>query len=188
MENTSLPNYMTDNRGIQLNTVKADPENPNTFTVSEEEAAKLRAMAMANSNAELTPEMQAAMGMANGNYDQQIPDNIHNYICYDEAKKNAEKYKQEATEFTNNLVPDEATRELLDEDEANSSLSSFDFGDIDEYCEKLDGLSFLEAVSYKKKIDTEIARWKSCEGMLKAISEMKLDDSVNRELMKINAM
>jgi len=188
MENNNLPNYMTDNRGIKLESVKTDPNNPGSFTVSEEEAERLKAMAMANSNSELTEEMKAAMGMVNGDYDKQIPDRVHNHICYDEAKRNNEQYAKESKAFTNLVVPDEATRELLDEDDATSDLSNFDFGDIDEYCEKLGSLSFLEAVSYKKKIDVEIARWKSCKSMLKAISDLRLDDETNRELMKINAM
>ena len=188
MENTNLPNYVTENRGIEIKTAKADPNTPNTFTVSEEEGARLRAMAMNNSGSEMTPEMQAAMGMVSGNYSQQIPDRVHNYICYDEAKKNNEKYRQEAEEFTNSVISDNATKEILDEAEATTNLSQFDFGDISEYLTKLEGLSFLEAVSYKKKVDAEIARWKSCESMLKAISELRLDDTTNRELMKINAM
>ena len=40
MENTNLPDYMTENRGIQLSSVKTDPNNPGTFTISEEDAAK----------------------------------------------------------------------------------------------------------------------------------------------------
>lgn len=188
MDNTKLPNYMTDNRGIQINSMERDPENPNIFTVSEEEAARLRAMAMSNNGSEMSPEMQAAMGMVNGEYDQKIPKNIHNHICYDEARKNNDKYLSEAAEFTNSIVEDNATREILDEAEATTNLSKFDFGNIDEYLVKLEDLSFLEAVSYKKKVDSEIARWKSCKSMLKAISDLKLDDTVNRELMKINAM
>lgn len=189
-ENTNLPNYMTDNRtkGIQLKSIKTDPNNPGTFTVSEEEAAKLRAMAMNNNGSELSAEMQAAMGMIDADYDQKIPKNIHNQICYDEARRNTEKYRKEASEFTDSIVEDNATREILDEAEATTNLSKFDFGDIGDYLKKLEDLSFLEAVSYKKKVDVEIARWKSCQSMLKAISEMKLDDTVNREVMKINAM
>ena len=189
-ENTSLPNYMLDNRGVAKDSIESTLNNsdtPKTFRVSEEEAARLRAMAM-NNGSEMSPEMQAAMGMVNSDYDQKVPDKVHNYICYDEARKNNEKYREEATEFTNAIVQDNATREILDEAEATTNLSKFDFGDIDEYLTKLEDLSFLEAVSFKKKIDAEIARWKSCKGMLKAISDLKLDDSVNRELMKINAM
>ncbi len=188
MTENNLPNYVTENRGIQIQTAKVDPNNPNTFTVSEEEGARLRTMAMSNSGAELTPEMQNAIDMTPSGYNHMIPDRIHNYICYDEAKKNNEKYRQEAEEFTNSIVKDNATKEILDEAEATTNLSQFDFGDISEYLEKLEMLSFLEAVSYKKKVDSEIARWKSCESMLKAISELKLDDTANRELMKINAM
>ena len=187
-ENTALPSYMTDNRGINRTSIQTDPASPNTFKVSEEEAARLRAMAMNNNGSALTPEMQAAMGMINGDYNQKIPDKVHNYICYDEARKNNEKYRDEASAFTNAIVQDNATREILDEAEATTNLSKFDFGNIDEYLIKLEDLSFLEAVSYKKKIDTEIARWKSCKSMLKAISDLKLDDTTNRELMKINAM
>lgn len=187
-EKTSLPNYMTENRGITLKSAKADPNNPGSFTVSEEEAAKLRAMAMANNGSEQSEEMKAAMNMVNGDYDQKIPKNVHNHICYDEARRKNEKYREEAEEFTNSIIQDNATKEILDEAEATTNLSKFDFGDIDEYLTKLEELSFLEAVSYKKKIDAEIARWKSCESMLKAISDLKLDDTTNRELMKINAM
>lgn len=178
-ENTNLPSYVTEKRGIETKTAKVDPDNTKTFTVSEEEAARLRTM---------TPEMQADMRMINNEYGQKIPDNIHNYICYDMAKKNNEKYLQESEEYTNSVISDNATKEILDEAEATSNLSQFDFGDITDYLTKLEELSFLEAVSYKKKIDAEIARWKSCESMLKAISELKLDDTTNRELMKINAM
>ena len=184
----NLPNYMTDNREIVLKSAKPDPNNPGSFTVSEEEAKRIRAMAMSNNGSEMSPEMQAAMGMVNGDYEQKIPNNIHNHICYDEARRNNEKYRNEANEFTNSIVQDSATREILDEAEATTNLSKFEFGDIDEYLTKLEDLSFLEAVSYKKKIDSEIARWKSCKGMLKAISDLKLDDTTNRELMKINAM
>ena len=185
-----MPNKpnVNEDKGIKLESIQRDPNNPNVFRVSEEDAARLRAMAMSNSNADLTPEMKAAMGITNDDYDQKIPKNIHNHICYDSAKKNNEQYRQEAVEFTNNLVKDNATRDLLDEAEATTNLSKFDFGDISEYLEKLGDLSFLESVSYKKKVDSEIARWKSCQSMLKAISDLKLDDTVNRELMKINAM
>lgn len=190
-ENISLPHYMLDNRGIVKDSIKStlqNSEEPQTFRVSEEEGARLRAMAMKNSGSEMSPEMQAAMGMVNGDYDQKVPAKIHNYICYDEARKNNEKFRAEAAAFTDAIVQDNATKEILDEAEATTNLSKFDFGNIDEYLTKLEDLSFLEAVSYKKKIDAEIARWKSCKGMLKAISDLKLDDSVNRELMKINAM
>lgn len=188
MTENTLPSYMTDNRGIRLNSIQRDSKNPNTFRVSEEEAERLRAMAMSNNGSDMTPEMQAALGMVNGDYDQRIPKNIHNQICYDEARRNNEKYRSEASEFTDAIVQDNATREILDEAEATTNLSKFDFGEIDEYLKKLEDLSFLEAVSYKKKIDAEIARWKSCKSMLKAITDLKLDDTTNRELMKINAM
>lgn len=189
-DNKNLPNYVTDkNRGIEIKTAKADPNNPGTFTVSEEEAARLRAMAMSNNGSEMSPEMKAAMGMVDGgDYDQKIPKNVHNQICYDEARRNNEEYRKEANVFTDSVIHDNATKEILDEAEATTNLSNFDFGDISEYLTKLESLSFLEAVSYKKKIDSEIARWKSCKSMLKAISDLKLDDTTNRELMKINAM
>ena len=117
-ENTSLPNYMIDNRGIVKDSIKStlqNSENPQTFRVSEEEGARLRAMAMKNNGSEMSPEMQAAMKMVNGDYDQKVPDRVHNYICYDEARKNNEKYREEASEFTNAIVQDNATREILDE-------------------------------------------------------------------------
>ena len=175
-DNIKLPNYVTEKRGIEIKTAQVDPEDPKSFTVSEEEGARLRSIAMSNSNVITVPQ----------NYN--IPDNIHNLICYDAAKKNNEKYQKESEEFTNSVISDNATKEILDEAEATTNLSQFDFGDITEYLNKLEDLSFLEAVSYKKKVDAEIARWKSCESMLKAISELKLDDTTNRELMKINAM
>lgn len=168
MENT------VNEKGVIINTIE-DPDNPGTFRVSEEEGKRLREMAMSSEG-----------NMAD--YTDQIPDRVYNHICCDEANRNIEKYQQEAKEFTNNIVQDEATREILDEAEATTSLKAFDFGDIDEYCEKLSSLSFLEAVSFKKKIDVEIARWKSCKSMLKAVSELRVDDTVNKELMKINAM
>lgn len=182
-----LPNYMTDKRGIEVKTTRVNPNDPTTFTVSEEDAARLRAMAMNNSSEDLSPEIKAALGM-NDDYDQKIPKNIHNQICYDEARRNNIKYQEEAKEFTDNLVKDNATKEILDEGSADEHLNNFDFGDITEYLTKLDSLSFLEAVSYKKKIDAEIARWKSCKSMLKAITDLKLDDKTNRELMKLNTM
>ena len=172
-------------KGFTFETAKVNPDG--SFTISEEEAARVRAMAMNNSNQGLTPEMQRAMGMTN-DYDEKIPANIHNHICYDKAQKDNEKYKEESTKFIDSTIKDSATKDILDEAEATRDLSDFDFGDIDEYLNKLEDLSFLEAVSYKKKIDLEIARWKSCQSMLKAISDLKLDDSINREIMKINQM
>ena len=139
-------NNAQEKEGITFTPI-VDSNDPTKFTVSEEDANKLKALAMQNTNEE-----------------------------------------SNAFEFTDNIIEDNATKELLDEAEATTNLSKFDFGDISEYLNKLETLSFLEAVSYKKKIDAEVSRWKSCESMLKAITNLKLDDSVNQELMKINAM
>ena len=160
-ENVNLPNYMIDKREILKNTD------------------------LANDDSAVNTEVESTIA---NEFDQRIPTHIFNRICYEEALKNNAKYRSEAVEFTNSIVKDNVTREILDEAEATTNLSKFDFGEIDEYLKKLEDLSFLEAVSYKKKIDEEIARWKSCNSMLKAIADLKLDDTVNRELMKINAM
>lgn len=117
-----------------------------------------------------------------------VPKTITNQIVMNQALQRNEKYRQEAESFTNTIIQDNATKEILDEAEADTNLSNFDFGDISEYLTKLEDLSFLEAVSYKKKIDAEIARWKSCKSTLDMVAELELDDNINRELMRINAV
>ena len=183
MTEQNIPNYMTDNRLNLVNGISMTPTGDNTYTVSEEDAARLKAMAMTNQAS--GPEAIAQMLGANG---KEIPKDIYNYICMEEAKSEIKKYHSDAASATDGIIDDNATKEILDEAEATTKLSQFDFGNIDEYLKKLDTLSFLEAVSYKKKVEEEIARWKSCQSMLHAISNLKLDDTVNRELMKINAM
>ena len=181
---TTNADEMGNAKGFTFESAKMNPDG--SFTISEEDAARVRAMAM-NNNQGLTPEMQQAMGITN-DYDQKVPDRVHNYICYDKASKDNEKFKEEANKFINEVIDDNATKDILDEAEATTKLSNFDFGDIGEYLNRLEELSFLEAVSYKKKVDSEIARWKSCQSMLKAISDLRLDPGANREIMKINAM
>ena len=171
---------------ITINKI-VDPNDPTVFRVSEEDAEKLRNLAMQNSGGQIPAEVADTLGMPT-DYEQKIPAKLHNHICYSAAQQETERYAKEASKFTDTIVQDNATKEILDEAEATTNLSKFDFGDISEYLKKLETLSFLEAVSYKKKVDAEIARWKSCKSMLKAISDLRLDDSVNRELMKINAM
>ncbi len=171
---------------ISLSTVKLDTNDPTTFTISEEEAAKVRNIAMNNSSEDLSPEIKNALGM---DYEQKIPKEIHNQICYDEARRNNMKYKEESTKFTDDILKDDnVTKEIIDEISVTEHLNNFNFGNINDYLSSLESLSFLEAVSYKKKIDEEILRWKSCKSMLKAISDLRLDDNVNRELMKTNTL
>lgn len=163
-ETQTLPNYITDkNRQISTDTVEmgqlSTPEDLENGVATETSVAS-------------TP----------------IHKNIYNRISMNQALQRNEKYRQEAEEFTDSIIHDNATKEILDEAEADTNLSNFDFGDITEYLTKLETLSFLEAVSYKKKIDAEIARWKSCKSTLDMVAELQLDDTVNRELMKINAM
>lgn len=173
-------------------TFKPVSQNGDTFTISEEDAARVRMMAMQNSNGgdDLPPEMQQALNMAGGSddYDQKIPDNIHNAICYDEAKKNNEKYKEEIGKYTNSIIHDNATRDILDEAEKTSEIDKLSMEDLDAHLRYVSGMSFLEAISYKKKIDAEIARWKSCKSMLKAVTDLKLDDKTNRNVMLANTL
>jgi hypothetical protein len=56
----------------------------------------------------------------------------------------------------------------------------------EEYLAKLESLSFLEAVALRRKIDLQIAEWKACKASLKAVNELKLEDNINRELLREN--
>lgn len=174
-----------ENTGIHVTPIST---GQGSFRLSEEDAERVRASAMQNSNNNLTQEIKKSMESSSTYNNSEIPENIHNAIALDEAKHKKAHYREESTKFTDSIISDNATKEILDEVEATTKLSSMDFGNIDEYLNQLSQLSFLEAISLRKKVDTEIASWKSCRASIDAIAQLKLDDNINREIMQNNTM
>ena len=121
-------------------------------------------------------------------YDRLIPAKVHNAICYDEAIKHNEKLRKESDAHMSETIGNNSLVDILDEGSAEVRINQFDLGDITQYLEDLKTLSFFEAVSLRKKVDAEYVRWKSCNSMLNAVQNLKLDDNQNRQLMELNTL
>ena len=128
------------------------------------------------------------LNQSENDYDRLVPKEVHNNICYDEARRNIKSLEKETEEDLNNRIPNNAVKEILNEGDSEDIINQFDLGDITEYLETIKSLSFFEAASLLKRVDKEYVRWKSCYNMLNAIKNLKLDDSQNRQLMEVNAL
>lgn len=128
------------------------------------------------------------LNQSENDYDRLVPKEVHNNICYDEARRNIKSLEKETEEDLNNRIPNNAVKEILNEGDSEDIINQFDLGDITEYLETIKSLSFFEAASLLKRVDKEYIRWKSCYNMLNAIKNLKLDDSQNRQLMEVNAL
>src|SRR5699024_1014959 len=95
------------------------------------------------------------LNQSENDYDRLVPKEVHNNICYDEARRNIKSLEKETEEDLNNRIPNNAVKEILNEGDSEDIINQFDLGDITEYLETIKSLSFFEAASLLKRVDKE---------------------------------
>lgn len=67
-------------------------------------------------------------------------------------------------------------------------LDRYDFGAFPLYLAKLRHLTFLEKVDLLRRVNAELERWNNLKTALECIEDMKIADTSNKEIMRINTM